>query len=149
MGNKPSAAVQNPAPKYSALPAGANKNAMNVDKYKQMLNMPGNGNIPNSQNFKPAFVDHVKADKDKIAEILKAADPRVGKSPSTKDIAPMKRVKSENNDLNNKHFDVARHMNQNKPAFVPNALKNAGEQKAAPARPVGGIIGKLQKAKSD
>ena len=40
-------------------------------------------------------------------------------------------------------------MNQNKPAFVPNALKNAGEQKAAPARPVGGIIGKLQRAKSD
>ena len=39
-------------------------------------------------------------------------------------------------------------MNQNKPAFVNNALKNAGEQKAA-AKPVGGIIGKLQRAKSD
>ena len=48
--------------------------------------MPGNGNIPNSQNFKPAFVN--------------------------------------------------------------NALKNAAEQKAA-AKPTGGIIGKLQKAKSD
>tara|TARA_B110000285_G_C15107505_1_gene608907 strand:+ start:1327 stop:1596 length:270 start_codon:yes stop_codon:yes gene_type:complete len=89
--------------------------------------MPGNGNIPNSQNFKPAFVDHLKADKDKIAEIMKAADPRVVKSPSTKDIAPMKKVKSENNDLNNKQFDVQKHMNQNKPAFVNNPLKNVSE----------------------
>ena len=40
-------------------------------------------------------------------------------------------------------------MNQNKPAFINNPLKNIGEQKAAPAKPVGGIIGKLQKAKSD
>ena len=71
-----------------------------------MLNMPGNNNI-NNQNFKPAFVDHLKADKDKIADIMKAADPRVVKSPSTKDISPMKKHKSDSaSDLNNKQFDV-------------------------------------------
>lgn len=110
--------------------------------------MPGNGNIPNSQNFKPAFIDHLKADKDKIAEIMKAADPRVVKAPSTKDSAPMRKVRSENNDLNNKQFDVQKHMVQNKPAFVNNQLKNVSDQKA-PAKPVGGIIGKVQRAKSD
>lgn len=106
LGNKPVVNIQ-AQPQKSPLPSGAIKNQqVNMEKYKQMLNMPGNNNLKNQQNFKPAFVDHLKADKEKVAEIMKAADPRI-----VKEASPMKKHKSENsNELNNKQFDVQKHV---------------------------------------